>query len=874
MRFDKKLLTKYGTFALAAYLMGGVGTVYAGNLPPVADETITASNTAADPYTSVNITQDSANSKVGSTVIGINAGTTSPIEFFGASGATVSVSNNGSNDTITAATGATGINQTESNTVTTTDNLTITVLAQNGTRSGTGAVEVGADATGVSTNSKPIKMTLGNNTTLNVTTTGGNGYSSGGSVDTGVTSIGVSKYGNGTLDIGDNFKLNVKANGPTVDMVTPVSGTSNSSIYVVRTFGGVTNIGQNSIMNAEVNGGTILNNSLTSEVLQIYGIQTRNAGAVINVGDGVVFKGIINPKGSNPKDRFIARGIDVLNKGVINFLGGVKMEVDINTTAVGQKIEGHSLHAYSGGTVNVNQEGGHTVQLAGDLSADGAYASTTGGIVNLNLDTPDSYLQGNTVTGNGTMNISISNNAEMRPIYDNRYGTYYVASDPTTWDQKNKVTESTINANLVLTNEGKIDLSWDDLARTTDYRKLNITDLSGEGGRFIICTDLDSQVNGDYIHILNSTGGTQYIQVRDASSITGKDVTGERALLVATDDSGSLSFAGKTFNNGGLWETTPTLEQRGNDWYLVTLVKKFNSDVETIISGNEATYSLWRNIIMDDTLRKRLGDLRLSNEKEGVWARLVNGKLSGSAYNQRYATYQVGYDKTYGDTTYGVAIERVDSKVRHDKGTGDNTYTGLTLYATNYKPSGYYNDLVLKAGRMNHELNTNGDYPDSEDYGVNGYSVSYELGKTYTNNKDFYFEPQAQLALGNLGSVSYFTDRKSNFMVDKSWTFLGRLGFVLGRKIDEHNDYYFKANMYHDFAGKRDISFMASANQEHGFKNMDMGDTWYELGLGTNVKLARKTDFYGDITRSFGGDIKKDWQFNVGMRFAFQKQQH
>lgn len=46
------------------------------------------------------------------------------------------------------------------------------------------------------------------------------------------------------------------------------------------------------------------------------------------------------------------------------------------------------------------------------------------------------------------------------------------------------------------------------------------------------------------------------------------------------------------------------------------------------------------------------------------------------------------------------------------------------------------------------------------------------------------------------------------------------------------------------------------------------GDTWFELGLGTNIKLSDNSYFYGDIENGFG-DIKKKWQINAGVRFNF-----
>lgn len=77
-----------------------------------------------------------------------------------------------------------------------------------------------------------------------------------------------------------------------------------------------------------------------------------------------------------------------------------------------------------------------------------------------------------------------------------------------------------------------------------------------------------------------------------------------------------------------------------------------------------------------------------------------------------------------------------------------------------------------------------------------------------------------------------------------------------------------KHRLCHEFAGERDIS-MRAANGEVLAGSNDYGDTWFELGLGGNMKLGRSSHFYGDIERSFGADIKKKWQLNAGFRFEF-----
>ena len=62
---------------------------------------------------------------------------------------------------------------------------------------------------------------------------------------------------------------------------------------------------------------------------------------------------------------------------------------------------------------------------------------------------------------------------------------------------------------------------------------------------------------------------------------------------------------------------------------------------------------------------------------------------------------------------------------------------------------------------------------------------------------------------------------------------------------------------------------MVAANGENLRKRYDNGDTWYEFGMGAQVQLSRNTHVNGDIERSSGGDTKKEWQVNTGIRWEF-----
>ena len=52
-------------------------------------------------------------------------------------------------------------------------------------------------------------------------------------------------------------------------------------------------------------------------------------------------------------------------------------------------------------------------------------------------------------------------------------------------------------------------------------------------------------------------------------------------------------------------------------------------------------------------------------------------------------------------------------------------------------------------------------------------------------------------------------------------------------------------------------------------ESADMNGTWYEIGLGANLGLAKNSNLYFDALKTFGGDLRTEWQFNAGLRFTF-----
>ena len=534
----------------------------------------------------------------------------------------------------------------------------------------------------------------------------------------------------------------------------------------------------------------------------------------------------------------------------IDFKNAVFINKDNSKDTYGQN---NALGIRNNGTININQSGGKQVVIKGGITVDN-------GNLNLTLDRADSVLEGFIFSKNsGNAVVNLDNSALWRV---------------SKFDFGNSV------ASLMVNNGATVDMTFDDTAAT----ELAITDYSGTGGNFIMDTDLAAET-GDKVNIINSAGGTTYVQVKDVSLVNGHMVTGAKNLLLITDASQNVNFVGKNLNAGGLWDVTPTLENGENvtltngsqgtkdQWYLTKLAKQVNNDTKVLLESGDGNYALWRNT--GDTLRKRLGDLHnyrdTKVESDGIWSRYIGGKFGSGNFDGSFNMYQLGYDKAANaKSIYGFAVENGSGHTSYSYGSGKDKLFAGSIYGTWHGDNSSYTDVVARFGQFDTDIRSYGDYPDKAKAKSHAYSLSVEYGKTIELNKaqGTFIEPQAQLIIGRLGSSSYTTDRGNNVYMGGVNSCIGRLGVVAGKKDASGNDVYLKVNMLHEFGGNRDVRMLAG-NGETLSESQDYGDTWFELGLGGNIKLGNSSHLYGDIERSFGADIQKKWQVNAGVRFEF-----
>ena len=569
-----------------------------------------------------------------------------------------------------------------------------------------------------------------------------------------------------------------------------------------------------------------------ASAMQIIGLSGIANGSIDTLEDGIQMIGYNN----NPSYKGVGTGtINIMNSGlqIVGYSGGSACVGSIKTMNNGQQ------QVNDGGTGTVTDLlGGIQIVRSG-----GTATATTVGSGGMQYIEAGAVISG-TVLDGGSLRLRQTDSA------------YTLAN-----------TLTINNGVLDLTNGAGI---MPNLRVAPVYQMLTLNDLQGTGGNIYMDTDLANNT-GDQI-IVNSTNngtGTYAVYVNDQSIVSDTELTGR--LLLIDDQSGRLNFEGITANNGGLWDATPVLNKETNKWYLSRIVKTANNDTKVLLFDAENSYAMWRNTA--DSLRSRLGELHGSAEHDnGIWARTQTGRFSGSGYEGRYNLYQLGYDKIFADkSVYGAAIDYGDGTGSYAYGSGKDKLTALSLYGVWQGNRGTYTNVTARYGSFTTDLKSYGGYPDKADYKHHVYSISVEYGQRFDYHQGLFFEPQAQFTMGRINSISYTTDRGANGYIEGMNSAIGRIGFVLGQKIKNDSDIYLKADLLHEFAGERDLQLTSDAGGTNDIlrEHSDYGDTWFELGLGGNVRISKTGNFYGEVTRGFGGDINKKWSVNAGLRFTF-----
>ena len=495
--------------------------------------------------------------------------------------------------------------------------------------------------------------------------------------------------------------------------------------------------------------------------------------------------------------------------------------------------------------VNINQGTTNDVVIVGDVHA----ANTA--IVNLNLNTDASSITGNLdqsgsrqdTDDDGTINLTLANKATWHAIGE--YGNGYSYLE-----------------NLTL-NDGNITMTKE------EAQNIDVLHLKGTSGKLTLEADANLKTGYFCVNNADTDATTVHTSYAGINADNVKDADGLEGLVknsLKIHDDSAAKFDVQV-NEGLLIGKMQADTINHIDGNAIANVKIAQSTTVDAISHLQNAAALsWRQ--EDATLSKRLGDLRQGDGDQGFWVRLNRGEFKYDNAKNQNNFFQMGYDKAGGDWHYGAAISRNSGKTTYGDATAKNRSLALTLYGTWLGDKGHYADIVLKEGRLSNDYDISAPigYTHGQ-YKTWGSSISAEYGREIAMGDKAYFTPQAQLSWLRIAGKDYTTANGIAISQDSQSSTIGRLGFELGSKLGDKGNVYARASVLHDFGGSADTRL--SYNGVSTTYSNDLGDTWYEAGIGFNLKTKDNSYLYADVAKAFGGDYKTPWQWNVGMRWTF-----
>lgn len=514
--------------------------------------------------------------------------------------------------------------------------------------------------------------------------------------------------------------------------------------------------------------------------------------------------------------------------------------------------------------VNINVDGNHTTQLNGDIVFNYDSASSGTAIdsnVNVNLNGEGSFWTGNTKAewNNGNegkpdadkmqvshMTLQVENGAQWNPTSVKEVGNNSASAG-----------SQAVALNSLKLNNGVVNLDSDRLGANSPVK---VEKISGNGT--ITTNSLDNKLVID-----EKAAGTK-LKVEGSGEIGDKILAGKATL---EDLAGTVKVDGKTASDvvetqDGIIAGKMFAKVGANGEIDASTIKvAVQQHNQAVSSMANLSLMTWRQ--ENNDMNKRLGEVRVSEGSQGIWARMARGqsKYGQQGIKNQYNYYQLGYDsKISDDWILGGAFTYTDGDSSYTNGSGTNKHTGFAVYGSNLRDDGSFIDLIAKYAHMKNDFDVNGGVG-SGDYSTNGLSFSAEYGKRF-HQESYWIEPQAELTYGRVSSADFTTKNGASVHQDSMDSLVGRLGFSLGKDIKQGN-VYVRVSYLYDFQGDTSVT-MSKDGAATSFKT-DLGGGWWEFGVGTNLDLGHDTHFYLDVETTAGGDVDTPWQWNAGVRYSF-----
>ena len=476
-----------------------------------------------------------------------------------------------------------------------------------------------------------------------------------------------------------------------------------------------------------------------------------------------------------------------------------------------------------------------------------------------------------------------------------------------TWN----VTADSEVANIVMNGSSIIDLTQRKEATTVDmagssthdhnFQKLKINNLSGSGTIKMDYDDSRTSTDGSTADklFINNHSGTHCLylnEVNGTATLTGK--AEDTVLVSVVHENGDFKAASDdnlTWNIYALNSKESSTEGYTTDWYLTKNTnptpapKDPTRDEAGTIKAHNMNYYLWRD--QSERLTKRLGITCFDEERAGVWTKMSNSSISGSGIygsDAKVKTYTIGYDFKHNSDEQLTAADakktrdfsglaftyikgsssmngyQVSDALQVAGGRSDIRGGSLTAYHTHTSQSGSYADYVLRYSSYDNDFKLDGVNGSAKSHGL---QASAEYGCRLENNHGLFVTPNAQLTLGRLYNKAFTTSNGVHVASDHLNSAILSMGVDVGKKLGDQSQVYAKVR-YNTELGDR-VSAAFYKNDASAFCSGDSNGSWWEYGLGFDLKAGHASHLFMDAERACGSGFSKDWSWRIGARFDF-----
>lgn len=439
------------------------------------------------------------------------------------------------------------------------------------------------------------------------------------------------------------------------------------------------------------------------------------------------------------------------------------------------------------------------------------------------------------------------------------------------------------------------------LAHDHGFQKLKINNLSGSGTIRMDYDDSKTSTDGSTADklFINNHSGTHCLylnEVTGATSLTGN--AKDTVLVSVVNEGGDFKAASDdnlTWNIYALNSKESATEGYTTDWYLT---KNTNPTPSTqgptraeaaTLKAHNMSYYLWRD--QSERLTKRLGITCFDEERSGVWTRMSNSSISGSGIygsDANVKTYTIGYDFKHNSDEQLTAADakktrdfsglaftyikgsssmngyQVSDALQVAGGRSDIRGGALTAYHTHTSQSGSYADYVLRYSSYDNDFKLDGVNGSAKSHGL---QASAEYGCRLENDRGLFVTPNAQLTLGRLYNKAFTTTNGVHVASDHLNSAILSMGVDVGQKLGDQSQVYAKVR-YNTELGDR-VSAAFYQDDASAFCSGDSNGSWWEYGLGFDLKAGHTSHLFMDAERASGSGFSKDWSWRIGARFDF-----